>query len=62
MHYLKDTVGKITEEVVEKIGTKFVTTNESRYHLVDGLVDCNTSKDFLLHLTKEGAEVSALER
>lgn len=62
VHYLKDTVGKITEEVVEKIGTKFVTTNESRYHLVDGLVDCNTSKDFLLHLTKEGAEVSALER
>lgn len=62
VHYLKDTVGKITEEVVEKVGTKFVTTNESRYHLVDGLVDCDTSKDFLLHLTKEGAEVSALER
>ena len=62
VHYLKDTVGKITEEVVEKVGTKFVTTNESRYLLVDGLVDCDTSKDFLLHLTKEGAEVSALER
>jgi hypothetical protein len=62
VHYLKDTIGKITEEVVEKVGTKFVTTTESRYHLADGLVDCDTSKDFLLHLTKEGAEVSALER
>ena len=62
VHYLKDTIGKITEEVVEKVGTKFVITNESRYHLADGLVECDTSKDFLLHLTKEGAEVSALER
>lgn len=62
VHYLKDTVGNITEEIVEKVGTKFVTTDESRYHLSDGLVDCDTSKDFLLHLTKEGAEVSALER
>lgn len=62
VHYLKDTIGKITEEVVEKVGTKFVTTNKSRYHLADGLVDCDISTDFLLHLTKQGAEASALER
>lgn len=62
VHYLKDTVGKVNEEVVEKVGVKFVTTNKGRYRLEDGLDDCDTSKDFLLHLTKQGAEASALER
>lgn len=62
VHYLKDTIGKITEEVVEKVGVKFVSTNKGRYRLEDGLDDCDTSKDFLLHLTKQGAEASALER
>ena len=62
MHYLKDTIGKITEEVVEKVGVKFVTTNKARYRLEDGLDDCDTSKDFLLHLTEQEAKNSALER
>ena len=62
VHYLKDTIGKITEEVVEKVGVKFVTTNKARYRLEDGLDDCDTSKDFLLHLTEQEAKNSALER
>lgn len=62
VHYLKDTIGKITEEVVEKVGVKFVTTNKGRYRLEDGLDDCDTSKDFLLHLTGREAKDSALER
>lgn len=62
VHYLKDTVGKVTEELIEKIGVKFVTTNKGRYRLEDGLDDCDTSKDFLLHLTEQEAKDSALER
>ena len=62
VHYLKDTIGQITEELVEKVGVKFVTTNKARYRLEDGLDDCDTSKDFSLHLTRKDAEFSALER
>jgi hypothetical protein len=62
VHYLKDTIGKVTEEIIEKIGVKFVTTNKGRYRLDDGLDDCDTSKDFLLHLTEQEAKDSALER
>lgn len=62
VHYLKDTVGKVTEEIIEKIGVKFVTTNKNRYRLDDGLDDCDTSKDFLLHLTEQEAKDSVLER
>lgn len=62
VYYLKDTVGKVTEEIIEKIGVKFVTTNKGRYRLEDGLDDCDTSKDFLLHLTEQEAKDSALER
>lgn len=60
--YLRDTVGKITEGVVEKVGTTYVTTDNGIFHLVDGLVKDNFNRDFLLHLTKESAENSALER
>lgn len=62
VHYLKDTVGKITKEVIEKVGVKFVTTNKARYRLEDGLVDYDGSKDFLLHLTEQEARNSALGR
>ena len=62
VHYLKDTIGQITEELVEKVGVKFVTTNKARYRLEHGLDDCDTSKDFSLHLTRKDAEFSALER
>lgn len=61
-HYMKDTVGQITEGVVAKVGSAYVTTNKSIFHLVDGLVKDNFNRDFLLHLTYEDAENSALAR
>ena len=61
-HYLKDTVGKITEGVVEKVGPAYVTTDKGIFHLADGLVKDNFNRDFLLHLTYEDAENSALAR
>ena len=61
--YMVDTVGKIKEEVVEKIGTTYVTTNyQNRYRYEDGLIADAYSKDYCLHLTREQAEISALTR
>lgn len=61
-HYMKDTVGKLTKGVVEKVGTTHVTTDKGIFHLADGLVKDNFNRDFLLHLTYEDAENSALAR
>lgn len=61
-HYMKDTVGKLTKGVVEKVGTTYVTTDKGIFHLADGLVKDNFNRDFLLHLTYEDAEKSALAR
>lgn len=61
-HYLKDTVGEVTEGIVEKVGSTYVTTDKGIFHLADGLVKDNFNRDFLLHLTKDGAENSALAR
>lgn len=61
-HYMKDTVGQITEGVVTKVGSAYVTTDKGIFHLADGLVKDNFNRDFLLHLTKDGAENSALAR
>lgn len=37
--YMVDTVGKIKEEVVEKVGTAYVTTDaQNRYRYEDGLI------------------------
>lgn len=61
--YMVDTVGKIKEEVVEKVGTTYVTTNsQNRYRYEDGLIADAYSKDYCLHLTREQAEISALTR
>lgn len=61
-HYMKDTVGKLTKGVVEKVGTTHVTMDKGIFHLADGLVKDNFNRDFLLHLTYEDAEHSALAR
>lgn len=61
-HYMKDTVGKLTKGVVEKVGTTYVTTDKGIFHLADGLVKDNFNRDFLLHLTYEDAEKSTLAR
>lgn len=60
--YLRDTVGKLTKGVVEKVGTTYVTTDKGIFHLNDGLVKDNFNRDFLLHLTYADAENSALAR
>lgn len=61
--YMVDTVGKIKEEVVEKVGTTYVTTSsQNRYRYGDGLIADVYSKDYCLHLTREQAEISALTR
>lgn len=61
--YMVDTVGKIKEEVVEKVGTTYVTTSsQNRYRYEDGLIADAYSKDYCLHLTREQAEISALTR
>ena len=61
--YMVDTVGKIKEEVVEKVGTTYVTTNpQNRYRYEDGLIADAYSKDYCLHLTREQAEISGLTR
>ena len=61
--YMVDTVGKIKEESVEKVGTTYVTTSaQSRYRYEDGLIADAYSKDYCLHLTREQAEISALTR
>ena len=61
--YMVDTVGKIKEEVVEKVGTTYVTTSsQNRYSYEDGLIADAYSKDYCLHLTREQAEISALTR
>ena len=59
---MTDTVGTITKGVVEKVGTTYVTTDKGIFHLADGLVKDNFNRDFLLHLTYEDAEKSALAR
>ena len=61
-HYMKDTVGEVTEVVVKKVGSAYVTTDKGIFHLADGLVKDNFNRDFLLHLTYEDAENSALAR
>ena len=59
--YMVDTIGRVKEEVVAKVGTTYITTtNQNRYCYIDGLVADSYAKDYLLHLTKEGAETSAL--
>lgn len=58
--YMVDTIGRIKEEVVAKVGTTYITTDQNRYRYIDGLVADSYAKDYLLHLTKEGAETSAL--
>ena len=59
--YMVDTIGRVKEEVVAKVGTTYITTtNQNRYRYTDGLVADSYAKDYLLHLTKEGAETSAL--
>lgn len=61
--YMVDTVGKIKEEVVEKVETAYVTTNyQNRYRYEDGLIADAYSKDYCLHLTREQAEESSLTR
>ena len=61
--YMVDTVGKIKEEVVEKVGTTYVTTSsQNRYSYEGGLIADAYSKDYCLHLTREQAEISALTR
>lgn len=61
--YMVDTVGKIKEEVVEKVGTAYVTTDaQNRYRYEDGLIADAYSKDYCLHLTREQAEISGLTR
>ena len=61
--HMVDTVGRIKEEVVEKIGTAYVTTNyQNRYRYEDGLIADAYSKDYCLHLTREEAEESSLTR
>ena len=61
--YMVDTVGKIKEEVVEKVGTTYVTTSsQTRYRYEDGLIADAYSKDYCLHLIREQAEISALTR
>lgn len=61
--YMSDTVGRIKEEVVEKVGTAYVTTNyQNRYRYKDGLIADAYSKDYCLHLTREQAEESSLTR
>ena len=62
-HYLKDTVGKVTEEVVEKVGTKYITTSrKDQYRYSDGLIANSYPHDYMLHLTKEDAELSSLTK
>ena len=61
--YMVDTVGRVKEEVVEKVGTTYVTTDaQNRYRYEDGLIADAYSKDYCLHLTREQAEISALTR
>lgn len=61
--YMVDTVGKIKEESVEKVGTTYVITSaQNRYRYEDGLIADAYSKDYCLHLTREQAEISALTR
>lgn len=61
--YMVDTVGKVKEEVVEKVGTTYVTTSsQNRYRYEDGLIADAYSKDYCLHLTREQAEISGLTR
>ena len=61
--YMVDTVGKVKEEVVVKVGTAYITTNaQNRYRYEDGLIADAYSKDYCLHLTREQAEMSSLTR
>lgn len=61
--YMVDTVGRVKEEVVEKVGTTYVTTDaQNRYRYEDGLIADAYSKDYCLHLTREQAEESSLTR
>lgn len=58
-----DTVGRVKEEEVEKVGTTYVTTDaQNRYRYEDGLIADAYSKDYCLHLTREQAEISGLTR
>ena len=61
--YMVDTVGKIKEEGVEKVGTTYITTSsQNRYRYEDGLIADAYSRDYCLHLTRDQAEISALTR
>ena len=61
--YMVDTVVKIKEEVVEKVGTTYITTSsQNRYRYEDGLIADAYSRDYCLHLTRDQAEISALTR
>lgn len=61
--YMVDTIGKVKEEVVEKVGITYVTTDtQNRYRYEDGLIADAYSKDYCLHLTREQAEESSLIR
>lgn len=61
--YMVATVGRVKEEVVEKVGTTYVTTDaQNRYRYEDGLIADDYSKDYCLHLTREQAEISGLTR
>lgn len=61
--YMLDTVGEIKEEVIEKVGISYVTTDsQTRYRYSDGLISDSFAKNYLLHVTREDAENSALER
>lgn len=61
--YMIDTIGKVKEEVVEKVGITYVTTDaQNRYRYEDGLIADAYSKDYCLHLTREQAEEISLTR
>lgn len=57
-----DFIGQIVETFVENVDDTYVTTDKGIFRLADGLEKCVFSGTHLLHLTKEGAENSALER
>lgn len=46
--------GNILEEIVEKIGTKYVTTNRERYSLADGRNVSEYQRDYEIWLSEDG--------
>lgn len=49
-------MGTINREIVEKVGNKYVTTNERTYHIKDGREATEYSVKYLLWADKEGYE------